>query len=157
MMPGNIRCSLELEKAVPKMKKVHPIFVAGALLGGGIFAATQASGGQTSDPTAAAAWSGGNAAGLGNFMSYCMPCHGETGKGDGMLSEDLDVKPRDLSEAEFLSSKSDAHLFKVIKDGGASVGLTENMMPFAGQLSDKEIRNVIAYLRKEICKCEPKQ
>ncbi|MDP6689222.1 MAG: cytochrome c [Alphaproteobacteria bacterium] len=139
------------------MKKISPVLIACALLGAGILAATQASGGQTSDPTAASAWSAGNAAGLGNFMSYCMPCHGETGKGDGMLSEDLDVKPRNLAEPAFLSSKSDEHLFKVIKDGGAAVGLTENMTPFAGQLSDKEIRNVIAYLRKEICKCEFKQ
>jgi len=86
-----------------------------------------------------------------------MPCHGAGGKGDGMLSEDLDVKPRDLSDPKFMSSKPDEHFFKVIKEGGAAVGLTENMTPFMGQLSDKEIGNVVAYLRKEICKCEFKK
>ncbi len=127
---------------------------AGVLLGAVMFVMTQASGGQKSDPTSAAAWSAGNASGAGNFMSYCMPCHGAEGKGDGMLAEDLDAKPRDLSDAEFLSSKPDKHLFKVIKEGGAAVGLTENMTPFMGQLSDEEIDNVIVYLRKEICGCE---
>ena len=57
----------------------------------------------------------------------------------------LDVKPRDLSDAEFMSSKPDEHLFKVIKEGGAAVGLTENMTPFMDQLSDEEIGNVVAY------------
>ncbi|HJM94266.1 MAG: cytochrome c [Alphaproteobacteria bacterium] len=139
------------------MKKISSLLLVGALLGAGFFAAGQAVGGQQSDPTAASAWKAGNEDGGGNFLSYCMPCHGDTGKGDGMLSEDLDVKPRNLSSPKFLSSKSDKYLFKVIKDGGASVGLTENMTPFAEQLSDKEIRNIIAYLRKEICKCEFKE
>lgn len=106
------------------------------------------------DPTSRQAWSAGNASGGGNFQSYCMPCHGEQGKGDGMLAESLDVKPRNLSDAKFLQTKSDAHLFKVIKEGGASVGLTENMTPFSGQLSDKEIHNVIRFIRKEICHCQ---
>lgn len=139
------------------MNPINFALFAGILLAAGMLNATQASAGQKADPTSAAAWSAGNAAGGGNFMSYCMPCHGETGKGDGMLSQDLDVKPRNLSDAKFLSTKSDKHLFKVIKEGGAAVGLTENMTPFAGQLSDKEIGNVVAYLRKEICKCEFKQ
>ncbi|MBF0368677.1 MAG: cytochrome c [Magnetococcales bacterium] len=107
------------------------------------------------DPTSQAAWSGGMFSGEGTFQSYCMPCHGFEGKGDGMLSESLGVKPRDLTDVAFMSSKTDAHLFQVIKKGGASVGLTENMTPFEGQLSDQEIKNVVSYLRKSICKCEP--
>jgi len=139
------------------MNPINCTLFAGILLGVGMLAVTQASGGQKSDPTSAAAWDAGNTSGSGNFMSYCMPCHGAGGKGDGMLSEDLDVKPRDLSDPKFMSSKPDEHLFKVIKEGGAAVGLTENMTPFMGQLSDKEIGNVVAYLRKEICKCEFKK
>jgi len=123
----------------------------------GIFTVTQAYGAQNSDPTSAEAWSAGNASGAGNFMSYCMPCHGDAGMGDGMLAESLDVQPRKLTDAKFMSSKSNEHLFKVIKKGGAAVGLTENMTPFEGQLSDEEIENLITYLRAEICKCEYKK
>jgi len=106
-----------------------------------------------SDPTSRGAWSGGMMSGGGTFMSVCTSCHGAEGNGDGVLAESLDVKPRVLSDAAYMSSISDDHLFKVIKEGGASVGLTENMTPFADQLSDKEIRNVILYLRKDVCKC----
>ena len=108
------------------------------------------------DPTTAKAWSAGNTSGEGNFQSYCMPCHGAEGNGDGMLAESLDVKPRTLSDPAFTATKTDDHLFKVVKQGGASAGLTENMPPFSGQLSDEEIRNVVVYLRKAICKCDYK-
>ncbi len=139
------------------MNAINCTFFVGLLLGAGMFAMTQANGGQESDPTSAAAWSAGNTSGAGNFMAYCTPCHGAEGKGDGVLAESLDMKPRNLSDAAFMSWKSDKHLFKVIKEGGAAVGLTENMTPFMGQLSDEEIGNVIAYLRKEICQCEFKE
>lgn len=105
------------------------------------------------DPTSSSAWSGGMMSGGGTFGTVCASCHGVEGNGDGVLAEILDVPPRVLSDAAFMSSVSDEHLFKVIKEGGAAVGLTENMTPFAEQLSDKEIRNVILYLRKDICKC----
>ncbi len=127
------------------------------LLGAGMLVMAQANGGQKSDPTSADAWRAGNTSGAGNFMSFCMPCHGAAGKGDGPLAAELDVKPRDLSNAKFMRSKPDKHLFKVIKEGGAAAGLTENMTPFGEQLSDNEIGNIVAYLRKVICKCELKK
>lgn len=105
------------------------------------------------DATSAGAWSGGNASGQGNFMSICAACHGYEGKGDGMLAEELDPRPRDLANPKFMATKSDAHLFKVIAEGGASVGLSEGMAPFNEQLSEAEIRNVISYMRSDICKC----
>ncbi len=146
--------SLEFERVVSDMNAINCRLFLGMLLAAGIFTITQANGSQESDPTSAEAWSAGNMSGAGNFMSYCMPCHGTEGKGDGMLAESLDVKPRNLSDPEFLTSKSDEHLFKVIREGGAAVGLTENMTPFMDQLSDEEIGNIVAYLREEICKCD---
>ena len=88
-------------------------------------------------------------------MSICASCHGYEGKGDGMLAEELDVKPRDLTNPKFMNSKSDEHLFKVISEGGASVGLSESMAPFSYQISAEEIKNLVAYLRSDICKCVP--
>jgi mono/diheme cytochrome c family protein len=108
------------------------------------------------DYTSQAAWAGGTTSGEGNFQSYCVTCHGPEGKGDGMLAESLDVMPRDLTNAALISARSDDLLFKTIKGGGASVGLSENMISFEGQLSDEEIRNIITYIRTDICKCEYK-
>lgn len=123
------------------------------LLSGGPLVSAQAASDAEPDPTSQETWSAGNASGQGNFESYCVTCHGAEGKGNGVLAESLDVKPRELSDPAFTATKTDDHLFKTIKEGGASVGLTENMPPFSGQLSDAEIRNVVAYLRQEICKC----
>ncbi len=139
------------------MKFFQGLLLAGSLIWSGSIVSAEAAGKKEPDPTSQAAWSAGTASGEGNFQSYCIGCHGDDGKGDGPLAESLDVKPRDLSDPAFTSSKSDAHLFKVIKQGGASVGLTENKAPFSGQLSDEEITNVVAYLREAICKCAYKK
>lgn len=137
------------------VKILSNIFFA-LLLWGGLAGPVLGDAATDPDPTRAEAWSAGNASGEGNFQSYCMPCHGAEGKGDGMLAESLDVKPRTLSDPAFTATKSDDQLFKTVHDGGAAVGLTENMPPFSDQLSDEEIRNVVIYLRKTICKCEYK-
>ncbi|MBI5233757.1 MAG: right-handed parallel beta-helix repeat-containing protein [Deltaproteobacteria bacterium] len=105
------------------------------------------------DYLAHGAWAGGTASGKGNFDGNCVPCHGPEGKGDGALAETFDPPPRDLSEVALLAERPDDFLFKVIKDGGASVGFTENMPPFGTILSEEEIKNIIAYIRSDICKC----
>lgn len=105
-----------------------------------------------------ATWGGaqGKVSGKGNFEAWCVPCHGPQGKGDGMLAETLGegIKPRNLSDAKLLSIRADDFLFKVIKNGGASVGFSEAMMSFGQTFTDEEIKNIIAYLRSDICKCK---
>ncbi|MBI3754246.1 MAG: right-handed parallel beta-helix repeat-containing protein [Deltaproteobacteria bacterium] len=105
-------------------------------------------------------WSGagGTKSGRGLFQSWCVSCHGALGKGDGQLADTLGegIRPRDLSNAELLSARSDEFLFKVIKNGGPSVGFSDAMMNFGATLSDEEIKNIIAYVRKDICKCQYK-
>lgn len=129
------------------------LMFAALLLYGAPLVSAQAAGDAEPDPTSQETWSAGNTSGQGNFDSYCVTCHGAEGKGDGVLADSLGVKPRNLSDPAFTASKTDDQLFKTVKEGGASVGLTENMPPFSGQLSDEEIRNVVAYLRQEICQC----
>ncbi|MFQ5787131.1 MAG: c-type cytochrome [Thermodesulfobacteriota bacterium] len=90
------------------------------------------------------------------FETNCAACHGPEGKGDGPAAAALEPKPRNLGDAEYVSTLSNEHLFKVINVGGASVGLSPIMAAWGGILSENEIWNVIAYLRKDICKCEYK-
>lgn len=103
-------------------------------------------------------WGGeqGNQSGKGNFDRWCVPCHGGQGKGDGLLAETLGegMEPTDLSDAEMMSAHSDDFLFTVIKTGGHNVGLNEAMMSFGENLSDEETKNIIAYIRSDICKCQ---
>ena len=77
----------------------------------------------------------------------CSACHGESGKGDGPAAVALNPKPRNYTDCAVMSQKSDEELFKVIKEGGAAVGLSPLMVPFGSQLSDKEISDVISFIR----------
>jgi len=99
---------------------------------------------------------GDSAKGKESFNQICAMCHGETGKGDGVASASLDPKPRDLSSGEYVSTLTDEHIFKVIKEGGESVGKSNLMPAWGAVLSDDKIWDVVAYLRADICKCQPK-
>ncbi|MDX8411147.1 MAG: cytochrome c [Mariprofundaceae bacterium] len=99
--------------------------------------------------------SGGMDSGEGNYMGNCLPCHGMEGKGDGPLADSLggDVLPRDLSDAAYMSSRSNEELFNVIKHGGKSASMSENMPDWSTSFNDKAIQNLVAYIRK-LCNCE---
>ncbi len=91
-----------------------------------------------------------------SYDQICASCHGMTGKGDGVAAASLNPKPRDLSSAEYVSSLSDDHIFKVVKEGGAAAGMSPLMPAWGGVLSDDQINNVIAYIRNDLCKCQAK-
>ncbi|MEM4657703.1 MAG: cytochrome c [Candidatus Methanosuratincola sp.] len=97
---------------------------------------------------------GDPAKGKEKFVQICASCHGETGKGDGPAGAALNPKPRDLTDAAYTSSLTDEHLHKVIAEGGAAVGRSPLMPAWKGALTDEDIDNVIAYIRKDVCKCE---
>ena len=88
------------------------------------------------------------------FNTTCASCHGMEGKGDGAAAAALDPKPRDLSDAAYVSTLTDDHIFKAVKEGGASVGKSPMMPPWGGVLSDEKIWDVVAYIRSDICKCK---
>jgi mono/diheme cytochrome c family protein len=97
---------------------------------------------------------GDAAKGKVSYDSFCVACHGPEGKGDGVAAAALDPKPRDLSDAAYVSTLSNEHLFKVINEGGASVGLSPLMSAWGGALSEQDIWNVIAFIRQDVCKCQ---
>lgn len=107
--------------------------------------------------TASFAEDKGNAAeGKTQYDNICAACHGPGGKGDGVASAALDPKPRDLSDAAYVSTLSNEHLYKVISEGGAVVGLSPMMAAWSGVLSEQQIWDVIAYIHTNLCKCEAK-
>lgn len=104
-----------------------------------------------------AAGKGDPAKGKEKFNQICASCHGPTGHGDGPAAAALNPKPRNLSDAKYVSTISDDQLFKTIKEGGSAVGKSALMPPWGSVLSDADIQNVIAYLRQDICKCQYKK
>ncbi|RMF91397.1 MAG: hypothetical protein D6736_05295, partial [Nitrospinota bacterium] len=81
------------------------------------------------------------------YRGYCVPCHGPEGRGDGPAAAGLNPKPRNLTDRDYMSQKTDEDLFAVIKGGGASVGLSAAMPAWGGVLQDTQIRDVIAFVR----------
>ncbi|MCK5390961.1 MAG: cytochrome c [Deltaproteobacteria bacterium] len=97
---------------------------------------------------------GDAAKGKVSYDNTCVACHGPEGKGDGVAAAALDPKPRDLSDPAYVSTLSNEHLYKVISEGGASVGLSPLMAAWGGVLSEQDTWNVIAYIRQDVCKCQ---
>lgn len=103
------------------------------------------------------AQSAGDAAkGKEKYDTVCATCHGPTGKGDGVAAAALDPKPRDLSDSAYVAGLTNDYLKKVISGGGASVGKSALMPAWEGILTTEDIENVVAYIRKDVCKCEAK-
>jgi mono/diheme cytochrome c family protein len=81
------------------------------------------------------------------YQHYCQICHGDGGAGDGFNAYNLDPKPGDLSAPAFQKAKSDTELADAVRRGGAGVGLSVLMPPYGHTLSDRQIAEVVAYLR----------
>ncbi len=85
------------------------------------------------------------------YQAYCSQCHGLEGDGFGVNSYDLDVAPRDHTDTDEMSARTDEELFKAVKFGGKSVNKSVLMPAWEGNLSDDEIHRLVAYLRQLCC------
>ena len=92
--------------------------------------------------------------GMSVYRHYCVTCHGEQGGGDGFNAYNLDPKPRSLADSVFPAQRSDSDLVSAIRSGGAAVGLSTGMPPWGRTLSERQILNVVIYLRT-LARSEP--
>ena len=87
------------------------------------------------------------AAGRALYQQYCSMCHGPQGKGNGPAAAAMNPKPRDHTDGPYMNALSDAHLTKVIREGGAAVQLSPLMPAWKETLSSQQMADIIAYLR----------
>ena len=90
---------------------------------------------------------GKSSPGASIFKGKCVLCHGADGAGNTVLGKQLqaaDLRSKDIQ------NRPDTELTKTVHDGKA------NMPPFADQLSDEQISQVIKYVR-ELGKAPPKK
>jgi mono/diheme cytochrome c family protein len=74
------------------------------------------------------------------YETNCVICHGERGKGDGLLGATLRPPPTDLT-GPVAKAKSDMDLRTVILEG-------RGVMPaWKTRLKEQDIQNVLAYIR----------
>jgi len=99
------------------------------------------------EPASAEGKLGDPEAGAQLYGTYCASCHGAQGAGDGPVSAGLNPKPAAHDDDAYMSTLSDEHIFKVIKEGGTAVGKSALMAPWGGTLSDEQIWDVVAFVR----------
>lgn len=81
------------------------------------------------------------------FLHYCATCHGVEGRGDGFNAYSLDPKPRDLTDPDFHGERTDEDLAAIIRTGGGAVGLSTAMPPWGRTLNDRQIAQLVAFVR----------
>ena len=77
------------------------------------------------------------------YATFCVSCHGDAGKGDGVAGAALDPKPSDLT----VTKMSDEDLAKIIKEGGPSLGRSAMMAPWGAVLDDAQVKEMVAFIR----------
>jgi cytochrome c553 len=82
-----------------------------------------------------------------DYATYCAPCHGAGGGGDGPLAPMLATRPARHSDAAFMSALSDEYLLRLLEDGGPAFGKSPLMGAWSRVLSEQRIRDLIAYMR----------
>ncbi|MDH3519513.1 MAG: cytochrome c [Myxococcales bacterium] len=87
------------------------------------------------------------ARGAAQYAVLCASCHGTRGNADTPIAATLTPKPARHSDGNYMNGLSDAHLFKVIQQGGPAVGKSPMMAAWGGVLRDDQIRDVIAFVR----------
>ena len=77
------------------------------------------------------------------FRRYCVTCHGEKADGKGPAARLFTPPPADL----VASTRSDQYKASIIRAGGAALGRSASMPPWGQELDEKQINDVIEYLR----------
>lgn len=75
------------------------------------------------------------------YQRQCASCHGATAKGDGSMAL-AGGTPSNLVDETWDHGSSDGEIFVVIRDGTSS-----DMEPYKDRLTDKQIWQVVHYIR----------
>lgn len=76
------------------------------------------------------------------YADNCLQCHGETGKGDGLMAGMLKERPADLTNVQLVGGMTDGELFWAITKGSGKV-----MPPFESKLNETERWSLVNFLR----------
>jgi cytochrome c oxidase cbb3-type subunit 3 len=78
------------------------------------------------------------------YARYCVACHGTDGKGQGVMTKVLPIKPRNHTDAVVMNAMDNRRLSNIILYGDAK---NEYMPAWEGYLSKAEVDAVVSYLR----------
>ena len=81
------------------------------------------------------------------FYQQCVWCHADSTPAGPSNRSNLTPVPPLLSDGATLNAESNEYLQNIITLGGAAMGKSAMMPPYAGVLSAEDIRSVIAFTR----------
>lgn len=76
------------------------------------------------------------------YLKSCASCHGPNGKGDGVMTNVLDMHPADHSKSGKMAGMSNERLLKTVREGANGY-----MPAWKGILGEEDIRSVVGYIR----------
>jgi mono/diheme cytochrome c family protein len=76
------------------------------------------------------------------YKTRCAMCHGESGKGDGPAGQALNPRPRDHTDAAYMSTLTDQSIENTILNGKGT-----GMPPHKGLLTDAEVKSLVLKVR----------
>jgi mono/diheme cytochrome c family protein len=79
------------------------------------------------------------------YKRYCAGCHGPDGRGG---AHTFMPHIESLTKKGYIDQVPDEYLFGVISEGGPSVGKSSYMPAWGKTLSEQDIKDIIAHIRK---------
>jgi cytochrome c553 len=79
------------------------------------------------------------------WTKTCAACHGKDGKGNTRMGRKVDVK--DYTDPKVQAELKDDEAIKAIKGGIKDDKGKERMKAYGDQLSDDEVKSLVAYMR----------
>lgn len=80
------------------------------------------------------------------YQALCARCHGTKGQGDGVIAPYLDPKPRDLTKAAFMKTKSRERLIASLRGGVPGT----SMAPWGGVLDEPAAGALIDHILADV-------
>jgi mono/diheme cytochrome c family protein len=77
------------------------------------------------------------------YANYCVTCHGINADGNGRAARLHKPRPANLRA----SDKNDAYIGLIVRKGGEAIGRSTGMPPWAEELTDEQIADVVAFVR----------
>lgn len=84
------------------------------------------------------------------FLQRCKPCHGEGGNGKTFAANALNPPPKNFTTEQSRKELTQERMLRSVTQGRPGTA----MMPWKDVLSEKEIRSVVHYIRREFMKLE---
>jgi mono/diheme cytochrome c family protein len=85
------------------------------------------------------------------FYKHCKACHGDKGDGKTFAANVLNPPPKNFTAEKSLKELTEERMIHSVTKGRKGTA----MMPWALNLTKKEIRSVVSYIRKELMQLQP--